>query len=79
MRLLKTPDVFVIFKKINKNRTRINFRSCSQVDVNKIAKFFGGGGHKKASGTTLDKNLKESEKKVISFIKRFTDGKNTRR
>ncbi|MCF7869535.1 MAG: DHH family phosphoesterase [Candidatus Omnitrophica bacterium] len=79
MRLLKTPDVFVVFKKINKNRTRINFRSCSQVDVNKIAKFFGGGGHKKASGTTLDENLKESEKKVISFIKRFTDGKNTKR
>lgn len=79
MRLLKTYDVFIIFKKINKNRTRINFRSSSQIDVNKIAKFFGGGGHKKASGTTLDKSLRETEEMVISFIKRFIDGKNKRR
>ncbi|MFO8053448.1 MAG: DHH family phosphoesterase [Candidatus Omnitrophota bacterium] len=75
MKLLKKPGVFIIFKKINKSRTRINFRSCSQVDVNKIAKFFGGGGHRKASGTTLDKNLKESESRVISFIKRCVNDK----
>ncbi|MCF7870998.1 MAG: DHH family phosphoesterase [Candidatus Omnitrophica bacterium] len=75
MRLLKKPEVFILFKKINKNKTRINFRSSSRVDVNKIAKFFGGGGHQRASGTTLEKNLKESEKKVILFIQRQINGK----
>ncbi|MCF7874551.1 MAG: DHH family phosphoesterase [Candidatus Omnitrophica bacterium] len=75
MRLLKNPEVFILFKKINKNKTRINFRSSSHVDVNKIAKFFGGGGHRRASGTTLDQSLKESEKKVIRFIQRRIDGK----
>ncbi|MCF7873893.1 MAG: bifunctional oligoribonuclease/PAP phosphatase NrnA [Candidatus Omnitrophica bacterium] len=75
MKLLKKPEVFVIFKRISKDRTRINFRSCSKLDVNKVAKFFGGGGHKRASGTTLNKNLKESEKKVINFIKGCLNGK----
>lgn len=75
MRLLKNPEVFILFKKINKNKTRINFRSSSHVDVNKAAKFFGGGGHQRASGTTLDENLKASEKKVILFIQRCMDGK----
>ncbi len=70
MRLLRDPEVLIIFKKIGKNKTRINFRSRSNLDVNKIAKFFKGGGHQKASGTTLEENLKDSENKVISFVRK---------
>lgn len=74
MRLLKEPDVFVLFKKVSKDRTRVNLRSRSRVDVNRIAKFFGGGGHKRASGTTIECSLPLAEAKVISFIKRYTNG-----
>ncbi len=73
MRLLDGVEVFLLFKKIDKNRTRVNFRSRSRIDVNKIAKFFGGGGHKRASGTTMDCSLEVAEKKVISFIKKHTN------
>lgn len=73
MRLLKGVEVFILFKKIDKNRTRVNFRSCSRVDVNRIAKFFGGGGHKRASGTTVNDSLEITARKVISFTKRYTD------
>jgi phosphoesterase RecJ-like protein len=73
MRLLKGVEVFILFKKIDKNRTRVNFRSCSRVDVNRIAKFFGGGGHKRASGTTVNDSLEIAARKVISFTKRYTD------
>jgi bifunctional oligoribonuclease and PAP phosphatase NrnA len=73
-RLLREPDVFVLFKKVDAQRTRVNLRSRSKVDVNRIAKFFGGGGHKRASGTTLEAPLAATEKKVISFIKRYTNG-----
>ena len=35
-----------------------------------MAKFFGGGGHKGAAGTTLkDTSLFQAQKKVLSFIK----------
>lgn len=70
MRLLKDVEVFLLFKKINKKEVRINFRSRSYYDVNRIAQFFGGGGHKNASGTTMQGSLSGVERKVISFIKR---------
>ena len=75
MRLLKGPEVFLLFKSVDKNKTRVNFRSRGRIDVNRIAKFFGGGGHKNASGTTIEESLEKTEKKVISFIRRYTDGK----
>lgn len=75
MRLLKDPDVFVLFKKVDRNCTRVNLRSRSRFDVNRIAKFFGGGGHQRASGTTMECSLPVAERKVISFIKRYTNGK----
>ncbi|MFH1768529.1 MAG: bifunctional oligoribonuclease/PAP phosphatase NrnA [Candidatus Omnitrophota bacterium] len=78
MKLMKDMEVFVLFKKVENKKVRVNFRSRSKVDVNRIAKFFGGGGHKRASGTTVEDSLAATEKKVISFIKRYTDGKNKR-
>ena len=73
MRQLKDPEVFFIFKRSDKNKTRINFRSRGRIDVNKIAKFFGGGGHKNASGTTIEEPIEKAEKKVISFTRRYID------
>jgi len=71
LKLLKDIELFIIFKSISENKTRINFRSRSFIDVNKIAKVFGGGGHKRASGTTVDGSLDDVERKVISFIKKM--------
>lgn len=71
MRLLKEPEVFLLFKQMGNNKVRINFRSRGRVDVNKIAKIFGGGGHKNASGATVEEPLKKTEKKVISVIKKY--------
>lgn len=73
MRLLKDVEVLILFKKVEENKIRVNFRSRSYVDVNKIAQFFGGGGHKSASGTTVEDTLEGTEKKVISFVKRYTN------
>lgn len=75
MKLIKDMDAFVLFKKVGLRRVRVNFRSRSKIDVNRIAKFFGGGGHKRASGTTIEDTLESTERKVISFIKRYTNGK----
>lgn len=76
MKLLKDMEVFVLFKRVEHSKVRVNFRSRARVDVNRIAKFFGGGGHKRASGTTVEDTLDQTEKKVISFIRRYTNGRN---
>ncbi|MBU2102504.1 MAG: bifunctional oligoribonuclease/PAP phosphatase NrnA [Candidatus Omnitrophota bacterium] len=71
MRLLRGFEVFILFKTIGKNRIRVNFRSRSRVDVNEVAQFFGGGGHKRASGTTIEETLAAAQKKVISFVRSY--------
>jgi len=79
MKLLEDMEVFILFKKVDAKKTRVNFRARAKVDVNRIAKFFGGGGHKKASGTTVDDSLEATEKKVISYVKRYTTGRSPRK
>lgn len=71
LRAIKDVEVAVLFKKIegNTNEIRVNFRSQGKVDVNKIAKFFGGGGHKTASGCTIHGSFMQVKKKVLSKIK----------
>ncbi|MBQ8219465.1 MAG: bifunctional oligoribonuclease/PAP phosphatase NrnA [Bacilli bacterium] len=50
------------------NGYRISFRSNGLVDVNKIAKKFGGGGHKMAAGAKLDGSFKEIKESLINEV-----------
>ena len=54
-RMLKGLEVAVLFREnlADGHEVRVNFRSQGNVDVNKIANLFGGGGHKTASGATV--------------------------
>jgi phosphoesterase RecJ-like protein len=69
-RAIKDVEVAVLFKENLgvKDEVRVNLRSQGKVDVNKIASFFGGGGHKAASGATIKGNIKQVKKKVLSKI-----------
>lgn len=62
--------VAVIFKEDLKKPGIINisFRSKGDVDVNKIASAFGGGGHIKASGCVVAGTLADIKKKVLLKI-----------
>ena len=65
-RSLKGVEVALLFKEVRRNReVRINLRSTGKVDVNALAKGFGGGGHKMASGATLHCCLKEAIGAVV--------------
>jgi len=70
-RTIKGVQVVVLFKENlgGKNRLGVNLRSQGKVDVNKIASFFGGGGHKSASGCTLVGDIKKIEKSIIAKIR----------
>lgn len=69
-RAIKDVEVTVLFKENlgKKNEVRVNLRSQGKVDVNKIAQFFGGGGHKTASGATVKGNIDTVRKKVLNKI-----------
>ena len=72
LRSIRTGQVFVLFKKFEKNTIRVNFRSNGKFNVNRIARFFGGGGHKNAAGASVrNGSINSVEKKIISFIKKY--------
>ena len=70
-RIVKGIEVALLFKENlgARNEVRVNFRSQGNVDVNKIAAFFGGGGHKTASGCTLKGSIAGVRKKVLAKVR----------
>lgn len=71
-RSIKGVEVGVLFKEKLGRRDEIgvNLRSQGKVDVNKIASFFGGGGHRTASGCTIYGNIDAVRRKVLAKIRR---------
>ncbi|MDD5136323.1 MAG: DHHA1 domain-containing protein, partial [Candidatus Omnitrophica bacterium] len=60
--------VAIIFKEDVNDKINVSFRSKGDVDVNKIASFFNGGGHVKASGCVIEGSIAEAEKKVLDKV-----------
>jgi len=71
VRSLKGVEVALLFKEVRKSReVRINLRSTGKADVNALARVFGGGGHRMASGATVRGSLKQVVARVVAEAKR---------
>lgn len=59
LRSIKDVELAMVFKEARnkKCQIRVNFRSQNNFDCNYLASQFGGGGHKNASGATIDGNF----------------------
>jgi len=70
-RMIKDAEVVILFKENlkEKNEVRVNLRSHGDIDVNKIASYFGGGGHKTASGITMHGNIDRVTKIVLKKVR----------
>jgi len=65
-RSIEGVEVAVLFRETGtEDRVKVSFRSKGRVDVNKLAGFFGGGGHPTASGCNVLGKLEDVEKKVL--------------
>lgn len=71
LRSMHGVDVFVIFTEVNAHKTRVNLRSSSKFDVAKLASDFQGGGHKRASGCTIEKGMNEARSVFLSRIEKL--------
>lgn len=58
----------VFFKEAETNQYRISLRSKGAIDVCAVAKQFGGGGHKNASGCTVNGTLAEVRQQVMPLV-----------
>ena len=57
--------VSVIFQELPDNQAQISFRSKPGYDVAALARRLGGGGHRQASGCTLDGSLTALRQRVL--------------
>ncbi|EQB63577.1 MAG: Phosphoesterase RecJ-like protein [candidate division Zixibacteria bacterium RBG-1] len=69
--LLKGVKVGILFKEIAPDRTKVSLRSQNNIDISRIAKAFGGGGHKNAAGCLLRVNMQEAKEIVLKEIKKW--------
>lgn len=53
MRVTKGVEVAILMKEVDNQIYKVSMRSNGDIDVSKVAVFFGGGGHKKAAGCTM--------------------------
>ncbi len=60
----------VLLKELSSTEIKVGFRSKYDTDVSSIAQKFGGGGHKNASGCTINNNLNNAKQQIIDEFKK---------
>jgi phosphoesterase RecJ-like protein len=61
----------IFFRDLGHDKVKVSFRSTGDVDVNKFAKQFAGGGHARAAGALIDGNLESVRHKVVASAREF--------
>lgn len=64
-RKIKGVELAIFFRELEDGRVKVGFRSKYCVDVNVLAKKFGGGGHVRASGCTIHGPITKVKEQVV--------------
>jgi phosphoesterase RecJ-like protein len=68
----------LLFREIAAGRVKVSLRSVGVVDVAAFSKPFGGGGHTKASGLSLEGSLAEVQSRVLGAAREYLSGNGSR-
>ncbi len=68
LRNISGVDVAIFLYEIGSQEWKVSLRSTDKVDVAKIAAFFGGGGHKKAAGCTMQGSVYDVVNNLTAHI-----------
>jgi len=72
VRWVKGPKVAILFRESKPDSIRISLRSGDGVNMDRIARVFGGGGHEAAAGCTIEGSLDEARTMVIEEVLKWT-------
>lgn len=64
-RSIEGTELAILFRETADGSTKISFRSAGAVDVNAIARQFGGGGHVKAAGALISDRIDDARRRVL--------------
>lgn len=65
--------VAIVFTEVYDKNVKISFRSIPPVDISVVARNFGGGGHKYASGCQINGDFEEIVVKVCDYVKNYLE------
>jgi len=65
LRSVEGVETAIVFKELEPSQVKISFRSKNYLDVNQLANEFGGGGHARAAGCSLEGKIKEISGRVL--------------
>lgn len=66
LRSVSTVEVVLFLREVEPGRWKLSARSKTDFDVNRLARAFGGGGHAKAAGATLEGSFQELRDGLIA-------------
>jgi phosphoesterase RecJ-like protein len=64
----------LLFRELASGRIKVSLRSVGDVDVAAFARGFGGGGHTKAAGISVDGTMAEAQEKVLTAARAYLSG-----
>jgi len=67
-REIDTVEVGIMFRSRGDGTVKVSFRSKEYVDVSALAQSFGGGGHTRAAGCTVQGSLEEAKKQIMDRL-----------
>jgi phosphoesterase RecJ-like protein len=76
-RAVRGVQIAMAFKEVAATEVRVSFRSRGGLDVARLARQFGGGGHRNAAGCTLRETLADAKARVLAAAAAYlnADGK----
>jgi phosphoesterase RecJ-like protein len=69
----KAGEITVLFKETDASHVRVSVRTATLADAVAITSAFGGGGHARAAGCSLERPLEETERLVLDECERELD------
>ena len=66
-REIEGVEVALLFRGIDGGKVKVSFRSTGEVDVNRVARSLGGGGHVKASGVLTTGEVEAVRERVVAL------------
>ena len=69
--LMESVQVSLLLKERGDGIVKVSLRSKGELDINLVARAFGGGGHRNASGCEFKGSLDEAEKQIVAELEKI--------
>ncbi len=76
VKAVRGVDLAILFRETEKRgQVKASFRATGVLNAAEIAALFGGGGHARSSGASIEGNAEEAEKRVLPEVTRYVQAR----